>query len=548
MHAIPVLPDAPQAIAGSLPYQRDFGVGPVDFRRLWAGDELCLRLIADSASLTARLHTDLRDEPIPFRDCGNGVLEARLPCESAGRFHARVAFRQGGDWFWDAETAHILVLPTRRESVRVYTLIPTVSGTISDWIRMLPGIRELGFNTVHLLPVTHMDFSQSPYSAKDLFHVDPAYRDPKAAGSVDEQFEHFVDALCKHGLALCVDLVLNHVGTRSLLAQQRPDWLKCDADEADGIKRAGWSDGTNWHKWGDLALIDYDCPFADAQAALWSTMYAYARLWGERAARTGGMIRLDNLHSSHPDFTIHTLSRLREEFPELLFLGELFAMPEQLAESVWDFGLNFLLATPWEHPFVPELRRYFRYLHEQHARWNYFVPLTSHDSVAPAQEFGSPASTVPRFTFSALCGSGHTGATQGSEFGINERLDFIGIKPPHPIDTGLDFRDHMRRINELVASEPAFQGAGNLRFIDGDHHAVTAAWREGQPDHIVLCNFDIHRPQEIALQLDRELSVTDVFSSEKSQIGPGHIASLPPCGVRIWRVETESATSESSGK
>jgi hypothetical protein len=543
MLSIPSCADAPHAIAGDVPYQRDFGVGPVDFRRLWAGETLVLRLLAESADLQAQLHTDLCAEPLHFVDAGDGVLEVQVPCAESGRFHARIAFCEDGEtWLWDPEPAsYILVLPKRRRSVRVYTLIPTVSGSVSDWIAMLPGIRELGFNTVHLLPVTHMDFSQSPYSARDLFHVDPAYHDPDAPGDVDAQFERFVDALAAEGLALCVDLVLNHVGTRSLLAQQRPDWLMTDAEEEDGIKRAGWSDGTHWYKWADLALVDYDCPFDDAREALWETMYAYARLWSERAARTGGMIRLDNLHSSHADLTASTLARLREEFPGLLFLGELFAMPDQLAESVWKFGLNLLLATPWEHPFVPELRRYFRYLHEQHERWQYFVPLTSHDSGAPAQEFGSPASTVPRFAFSALCGSGHTGATQGSEFGINERVDFIGITPPRPIDTGLDFRDDIRRINELVESEAAFQGTGNLRFIDHDHHAVTAAWREapdGHDDFIVLCNFDIHRPQHIRLNLGEELTAQDALEGGSRRIGPECELTLPPCGVRIWRLQT----------
>jgi hypothetical protein len=270
-------------------------------------------------------------------------------------------------------------------------------------------------------------------------------------------------------------------------------------------------------------------------------MYAYARLWGERAARTGGMIRLDNLHSSHVGFTAHALAKLRAEFPRLLFLGELFAMPDELAESVWTYGLNLLLATPWEHPFVPELRSYFRYLHEQYPRWQYFVPLTSHDSGAPAQEFGSPASTVPRYAFSALCGSGHTGATQGSELGINERLDFIGIKPPHPINTGLDFRQAVRQINELVATEPAFQSAGNLRFIDDNHHAITAVYRkapEGHDDFIVLCNFDIHRPQELRLLLDQALQASDAIEGGKVQLAAESTVRLPPCGVRIWRIQT----------
>lgn len=71
--------------------------------------------------------------------------------------------------------AWVLVDPPQVDHMRLYTLIPSVSGSIADWAADLKRIRDMGFNTVHLLPLTVLDTSQSPYSARELFDIDPMY-------------------------------------------------------------------------------------------------------------------------------------------------------------------------------------------------------------------------------------------------------------------------------------------------------------------------------------------------------------------------------------
>jgi len=64
------------------------------------------------------------------------------------------------------------------------------------------------------------------------------------------------------------------------------------------------------------------------------------------------------------------------------------------------------------------------------------MPVTSHDSGTPAQEFGSVYSTIPRYVAAALLGTGATGVIQGVEFGNQEKINFMGRKPKMEIHTG----------------------------------------------------------------------------------------------------------------
>src|SRR5208282_6880168 len=96
----------------------------------------------------------------------------------------------------------------------------------------------------------------------------------------------------------------------------------------------------------------------------------------------------------------------------------------------------------------------------------YYMPITSPDSGAPAQEFGTADSTVPRYVASALLGTGATGMPQGVESGEAERINFIGRKPKMAQPTALRFARFIGQINAILADHPAFRQGGNCRFVD----------------------------------------------------------------------------------
>ncbi|WP_223275937.1 hypothetical protein [Algoriphagus aquimarinus] len=54
--------------------------------------------------------------------------------------------------------------PPQVDALTLYTFILTVSGTIDDLKADLKRIKAMGFTAIHLLPITVMDTSVSPYS------------------------------------------------------------------------------------------------------------------------------------------------------------------------------------------------------------------------------------------------------------------------------------------------------------------------------------------------------------------------------------------------
>ena len=445
---IPVLPERPLAhpVAGGV--WRSYCGGRQNFSRACQGEVLTLTITTENSlpgGVRAGLVTTLNSEDgvtwaeTDFVRADQRTLVCRVLPGRAGLHSFRAVFSldDGATWLPDTvPDAWVLVDPPQVDGLRLYTLIPTVSGTVADWTADLRRIRGMGFNAVHLLPVTTLGASQSPYAAEDLFALDPSYltggANPGGLSQTEgglSQMEEFVEEAKSLGLRLCFDLVVNHVGVDSAMARRAPDWIVPDQNQPDGFQRAGYWSGQTWRTWDDLVLIHYEHPSEAIRAELWAYVTEYALFWAKYANDTGGLVRLDNLHGSDPHFVQALTSALHSEYPEVALLAEFFTDDRTLLDTGLGWGLNLLLATPWEHKFAPDLREYLRYVHRVSGHVRYFMPITSHDSGAPAQEFGTSASTVPRYVAAALLGTGATGMPQGVEFGEQERIDFIGRKP-----------------------------------------------------------------------------------------------------------------------
>jgi starch synthase (maltosyl-transferring) len=487
---------------------------------------------------------------VPFERHDDRTLVCRLTPKSSGLHSFRAEFSLDGGAAWLRDTvpdAWVLVDPPQVDGLRMYALIPTVSGTIADWTADLPRIAGMGFNAIHVLPVTAMDASQSPYAAKDLFEIDRGYLVDGSRSEGLDQLDAFLEAAKSLNIRLCFDLVLNHVGLTSEMTRRAPDWIVPDQDQADGFKRARFWSEQGWQNWNDLVLINYEHPSDDIRAEIWAYMTEYALFWAKFANDTGGLVRFDNLHSSNPDFIRCVTTALHSEYPELAVLAEYFTDERNMLLKGPEWGLNLILGTPWNYKFVPELRGFLSYIYGLSAQVRYFMPITSHDSGAPAQEFATADSTVPRYVAAALLGTGATGMPQGVEFGKSERIDFVGrkAKAAHPNEAR--FGHFIRQVNTILAENPAFRSGGNCRFIDNGHPAIIAAFRADPTSKsggfLVACNFDIAHPQGLRIDLGFALETKGpYFCSELLSGGDPNFPStqfdlvLPPCGAVVLQL------------
>lgn len=428
--------------------------------------------------------------------------------------------------------------PEGLDLIRMYSMIPLACGKLSDWVSHFREIKRLGFDCVHLLPITQMGKSQSPYSAADLYSIDSMYAEHQS------EFEAFVEKAKLLKMRLCFDLVLNHISPDSKIAQQNPDWIQPDTTESDGFKRAGCWHNASWIRWDDLVLINYDHPDPITKKAIWDAMKNYAMMWASYAAATNGMIRLDNLHSSNETFISYLRVELKQAFPNLIIFAEFFADEDTLLKKSRDWDLNLLLGQPWHHDFVPQLRRYFLQIHKQGHQLHHVMPITTHDTPAIKQMYSDNCYTIPRYAASSFLSCGKTGITMGVEVGVEEKMKFIGTPYSYDFHQEHEFKKDIQKINEILEKEPALREVGNIKFIDHEDDGLLVAFRENYgevgSDLLIFISMDKHTFRKFRLDLSSCEAVArktfkEVYSKGKRKIGQGDEVEIPPCGYLIFK-------------
>lgn len=420
-------------------------------------------------------------------------------------------------------------------NLKLYTVIPNVSGHIGQWKEILKSIKGMEFDDVHFLPLTERGGSQSPYAVSHPFFVDRCIQDPGRKSDDPRQLE---DLLRETELAACVDMVFNHVASDGYIARNFPQWIMHNSDGT--FKHASYIWNGEVKEWDDLVLLDYDHRDRHVRNSLWNYMFRYADLWGGISAKTGGMIRLDNLHSSHEAFVKFTLDGLKEKYHHITSIGELFSSQDK-KESLSEYlGVDYLLATQWEqdNKFVPGLRRYLDYLHKAKGP-GFFFPISTHDSGTPTEEYGSVSATIPRYAVSALLSMGATGIVQKVEYGQQHKINFIGGPVPEMNGQHADFRNFFKIINQ-IGRKKVFYNRGDVRFVDNGHEAVIAGYRENgniEEKFLVIANFDVQRQQQIIIR-PQDYGID--FDPYRMPYMEGYQGTserldfrLPPCGVTI---------------
>jgi len=544
---IPELPLMPRARSVARHLHRSYPVGHQQFSRALAGVELELTISTPDhfsedvrVNLVTTINADGAYEwlEVPFVRVDESTFACRITPGRPGLYTFRAQFSLDG-WLTklrdQVPDAWVLVDPPQIDDMRLYTMLPTVSGTVQDWTADLRRIKAMGFNAIHLLPITSLDESESPYSAHDLFDIDHSYVASDVNRDRLSQLEEFIEEAKALEMRLCFDLVLNHVGVTSNIARRAPDWIVPDESSPDGFKRARfWSD-KGWQIWEDIVLINYEHPSDKIRAQIWDYMTHYALFWAKYADYTHGFVRFDNLHSSDGAYQHSLTQSLRNTYPNLGIIAEYFTDDDTLLNSVPVWGLNLLLATPWNHKFVPQLREYLRYIHRISEQIRYFMPITSHDSGSPAQEFGSIESTVPRYVAAALLGTGATGITQGVEWGDPLKTNFIGRHPKREQPDEAIFEGFIRTVNQILTDHTTFRRGNNCHFVDNDHHAIIAAFRKDSKTenggYLVICNFDT--VCEHLFEADLEPFLGDMDAVTCRDLLTGEEWSFPSARVRF---------------
>jgi len=105
------------------------------------------------------------------------------------------------------------------------------TGTFMKTLAMLPYLKKLGINTIHLLPITEIGIAGrkgdlgSPYAIKNPFKIDPLLADPLVPISVEEQYETFVAAAHFMGFRIVQEFIFRTSAIDSEWKETNPEWF-----------------------------------------------------------------------------------------------------------------------------------------------------------------------------------------------------------------------------------------------------------------------------------------------------------------------------------
>jgi glycosidase len=105
------------------------------------------------------------------------------------------------------------------------------TGTFLKAIALLPYIRSMGVNTIHLLPITSVGSDGnkgtlgSPYAIKNPFVLDPHLGEPALGLGAEGEFKAFVEGAHHLGMRVVVEFVFRTSAKDGDWVREHPDWF-----------------------------------------------------------------------------------------------------------------------------------------------------------------------------------------------------------------------------------------------------------------------------------------------------------------------------------
>jgi starch synthase (maltosyl-transferring) len=395
----------------------------------------------------------------------------------------------------------------RLEREEGLTIIPE-SGTLRDLKEELPFIiNELGCRIVHLLPVSptpttmaKMGRFGSPYAVQDLTGIDPALVDFDKKSTGVEQFKELTFEAHRLGGRVFLDLVINHTGWGSGEFENYPEWFIRDEQTGEFESPGAWG-----VKWGDLVELAHE------DADLWEYL---AEVFLEWCRRGVDGFRCDAGYKVPAPAWQHIIARVRQEFPDALFLLEgLGGGWDDTQGLLTDGGMQWAYSELFQEFSGVQVSGYLDHALRQSEEVGLLVNYSeTHDNERLADK--GRAWSLMRNRLCALTSvSGGFGFTCGVEWLAPEKIKVHASR-------GLNWRaeenivPELARLNELLTSHPCFFDGVQLERLSKSGADVYALWRQSGEDAVlVLVNTDAEKNQAIELPIDAAHPLNE-FSEE----------------------------------
>ncbi|MBK1706441.1 alpha-amylase family glycosyl hydrolase [Halochromatium glycolicum] len=431
---------------------------------------------------------------------------------------------------------------------RIYNLFPTLLGPVERWTEQLPEIARMGFDWVFVNPFHLPGESGSLYAVKDYYRLHPALRgsggdDGDGDRTDDERLRAFTDAASQAGLAVMMDLVVNHTAIDSDLVQAHPEWYVHDDDgSVHSPSATDLDDPEIVTVWEDLAQLDYSRrPEREAMIDYFSEVIRHYTALGFRGFRCDAAYQL-------PGKVWQTLiGRARESAPETRFFAETLGAPPADIEQLRPAGFDYLFNSAKWWDFRAD------WLLDQYHRFRDLAPSIafpeSHDTARLAEESGGD-SQESRFWY-LFSTAFSTGVMMpiGYELGFRRRLHVVETRPEHWEEASFDIRDFIGRVNALKAEFSVLSEEGpQHRFTEVEEPVVgllRCSQRQAQRS-AVLINPDPESIQEYGRDQLAEVlgcglyqlnEITPTTGDETAADRTGPMIELAPRSLRLFIID-----------
>jgi starch synthase (maltosyl-transferring) len=396
------------------------------------------------------------------------------------------------------------------QGARIYNLFPTLAGSVSAWKKHLDRIAGMGFNWIFLNPFHAPGSSGSLYAVKDYYALNPLLVD-STKDRADQTIRMFIKAAEEKGIAVMMDLVVNHTAKDSPLAERHPDWYE---RESDGTLRSPFAiepDSGKKTVWGDLAELNYrDRPErAEIVAYFCDVVRHYVGL-GIRG------FRCDAAYKVPKDVWRALIAAGRRQHDDLLFVAENLGAMEEEVLALRGAGFDYLFNSSkyWD----------FRqgWLLKQYEMFRSIAPSISfpesHDTDRLVNELGvgatiPPVATIQRrykaaYLFAAVFATGVM-IPIGYEYGFRKRLHVVKTRPEDWEQPTFDLTRYIGEVNRMKASLPVLNDEGPQRATPlGDGRVVCLLRRalQGPGWTLTVVNSDSEEAVSTRLeQLDQDV-------------------------------------------
>ena len=393
----------------------------------------------------------------------------------------------------------------------------TDEGTIVEFQKHLPRLKEMGVDILWLMPVfpvgelNRKGSLGSYYAVKDYKNINPEF------GNI-EDLKNLVKEAHKLGMHVILDWVANHSAWDNPWATEHPEWYQHD-DSGKFVSPFDWS---------DVIAFDYSNP------VMRDSMVDALKFWLTEADVDGyrcdvaGMVPTDFWDNARDQMeTIKPVFMLAEDEDNPDLLRKAFDMNyswklhhimndiakgEKNANDIWDY-------ITWNDSVYPSnaYRMYFTSNHDENS-WNGTVQERMGDA---GEAMAILSYTIPGMGL----------VYSGQEAGLDKRLRFFE-KDTINWDN-MVYENLYTKLNNLKKHNKALwngeNGGSMTRLNDGSNQYVFAFIREKEGDKVITIINLSNKPQEIVIDLDIESGkYKNVFSGEELVISKNDNFELLP--------------------